>query len=81
MRLAGALDIDPVLRAQRAFTSSIKFKVSAAGIIDGLSWSGAKTNPAGVTNTALGTGTNYELAASYIKNVPMAVARFDAPSF
>jgi len=81
MLMADNLTIDPVIRAQRAFTSSLKFKVSFGGMIDGLSWSGTKVNPALVTNTALATGTNYELAASYIKNVPMAVARFAAPTF
>jgi len=81
MRLGGGVNIDPVLRAHRAFTSSIKFRLSMAGIVDGLSWGSAKSNPANVTNTALATGTNYEQAATYIKNVPMCVARFDAPSF
>jgi hypothetical protein len=81
MKMGAGVQIDPVLRSKRSFTDSIKFRVKAAGIIEGLSWGSAKTNPANVTNTALATGTNYEQAATYIKNVPMAVARFDAPSF
>jgi hypothetical protein len=81
MLMADKLTIDPILRAHRAFTSSIKFKVSFGGIVDGLSWGTAKANPATVTNTALATGTNYSQAATNIKNVPLAVARFDAPSF
>jgi hypothetical protein len=81
MKLGGGVNIDPVLRSQRSFTDSIKFRVKACGIVEGLSWGSAKTNPANVTNTALATGTNYEQAASYIKNVPMCVARFDAPTF
>jgi len=81
MKLGGGVQIDPVLRSQRSFTDSIKFRVKGCGIIEGLSWSAAKSNPANVTNTALATGTNYEQAATYIKNVPMAVARFAAPSF
>jgi hypothetical protein len=80
-KMADTLSIDPVIRGERAFTSSIKFKVSFAGMVDGLSWGSAKSNPADVTNTALATGTNYEKAATYMKNVPMCVARFDAPTF
>ena len=81
MKMANTLSIDPVVRSQRAFTDSIKFKVSFAGMVDGLSWGSAKANPAAVTNTALATGTNYEQAATNIKNVRMAVVRFDAPTF
>jgi hypothetical protein len=81
MKMGGLLNIDPVIRGTRSFTSSIKFKVSAGGIMEGLSWSAAKVNPATVTNTVLATGTNYEQAATNIKNVPMAVYRCDAPSF
>jgi hypothetical protein len=80
-KMADRLSIDPVIRAERAFMDSLKFKTSFAGIIDGLSWGTAKSNPANVTNTALATGTNYEQAATYMKNVPMCVVRFDAPSF
>lgn len=81
MKLAGGVHIDPVLRGRRAFLDTIKFKVASAGIVTGLAWSGAKVNPAAITNTALATGTNYELAATYIKNVPMCTARFAAPTF
>jgi hypothetical protein len=81
MKMGGGVNIDPVQRSIRSFTDSIKFRVKGAGMIQGLSWSSAKVNPANITNTALATGTNYEQAATYIKNVPMCVARFDAPSF
>jgi hypothetical protein len=81
MLMGEALNIDPVIRATRSFKDSIKFKLSMGGMVDGLSWSAAKVNPATVTNTALATGTNYEQAATYIKNVPMAVAHFAAPTF
>ena len=81
MMMSGAPDIDPFIRKERSFQDSIKFRIKAGGIVEGLSWTGAKSNPAAVTNTALATGTNYELAKAFIKNVPMCVARFDAPSF
>jgi len=81
MKLSGAPSIDPVIRATRSFKDSIKFKVSLGGIVKGLSWSASKVNPATITNTVLATGTNYEQAATNIKNVPMAVVRFDAPTF
>jgi hypothetical protein len=81
MLMADNLSIDPVIRSRRAFKDSIKFKVSLGGMVDGLSWSAAKVNPADVTNTSLATGTNYEQAATNIKNVPLAVVRFDAPTF
>jgi hypothetical protein len=74
-------NIDPIVRGQRSFTDSIKFRVKLGAIVKGLSWSGSKVNPADVTNAALQTATNYELAAAYIKNVPMAVMRCDAPTF
>nr|BDD44688.1 hypothetical protein 18 [Legionellales bacterium] len=73
--------MDPIVRGQRSFTDSIKFKLGLGAIIKGLSWSGSKVNPADNDNTALATGTNYEQATAYIKNVPMACVRFDAPSF
>ncbi len=79
MRLADSPDIDPVIRSRRGFKDTIKFRVRLGGIIEGLSWSSAKANV--VTNTDLSTGTNYELMFTNIKNVPMAVARFDAPTF
>lgn len=79
MKIADRLSIDPFLREKRAFKDSIKFMSRLGGIIDGLSWSAAKTNI--VTNTDLATGTNYELFKNNIKNVPMCVVRFDAPSF
>jgi hypothetical protein len=81
MLLAEGLNIDPVVRSRRAFKDSIKFKVALGGMIDGLSWGSTKVNPATVTNTTLATGTNYEQAATNIKNVPMAVAHFAAPTF
>ena len=81
MRLSGAPSIDPVIRSTRSFKDSIKFKVSMGGIVKGLSWSASKVNPATVTNTSLATGTNYEKAATNMKNVPMCVVRFDAPTF
>lgn len=81
MKLSGAPSIDPVIRSTRSFKDSIKFKISLGGIVKGLSWASAKVNPATVTNTVLGTGTNYEQAATNIKNVPMACVRFDAPTF
>lgn len=73
--------IDPIVRGQRSFTDSIKFRVKLGAIVKGLSWSGSKVNPADLTNTALQTATNYEQAAAYMKNVPMAVMRCDAPTF
>jgi len=79
MKLSGAPKIDPFIRATKAFKDSVKFRLRLGGIVDGLSWSAAKTNI--VTNTDLATGTNYEQAATYMKNVPMCVVRFDAPSF
>ena len=81
MMMSASPEVDPFIRSKRSFADSIKFKIRAGGIIEGLSWTGAKANPATVTNTALATGTNYELAKAYIKNVPMAVCRFDAPTF
>lgn len=81
MLMANGVEIDPVFRKELAFKDSIKFKVALGGMVDGLSWSATKVNPANVTNTALATGTNYEQAATYIKNVPMAVYRCDAPTF
>jgi hypothetical protein len=81
MKLSGSPAIDPVIRATRSFKDSIKFKISLGGIVKGLSWGSAKANPATITNTTLGTGTNYEQAATNIKNVPMACVRFDAPTF
>jgi hypothetical protein len=72
MMMADTLKIDPVFRKERAFADSIKFMVSMAGMVDGMSWGSAKANPASITNTALQTGTNYEQAATNIKNVPMA---------
>lgn len=73
--------IDPIIRGRRSFTDSIKFLVGLGGIVRGLSWSGSKVNPADNDNTALALGTNYEKSFTNIKNVPMAVVRFDAPSF
>jgi hypothetical protein len=81
MLMAATPNIDPVIRGTRKFSDSVKFRVKLGGMVDGLSWSAAKVNPANVTNTTLATGTNYEQAATNIKNVPMAVARFDAPTF
>ncbi len=74
-------DVDPVIRSTRAFKDSIKFRIKLGGMIDGLSWTDSKVNPALVTNTELADGTNYKQAAVNIKNVPMAVVRFDAPTF
>jgi hypothetical protein len=74
-------DIDPFIRQERAFKTSVKFRIQAGGVIDGLSWSGSKVNPAQVGLSDLATGTNYELAKTNIKNVPMAVGRWDAPTF
>lgn len=79
MLVAEKLSIDPFIRSKRAFKDSTKFMVRLGGIIDGLSWASAKANI--VSNTDLATGSNYELAKTNIKNVPLAVARFDAPTF
>lgn len=80
--LLGAMpDIDPVLRGTRKFTSISKFRVKMGGVVSGLSWSASQSNPANTTNTALATGTNWEQAATNIKNVPMAVVKFAAPTF
>lgn len=73
--------VDPIVRGVRSFTDSIKFRVKLGAIIDGLSWSGTKANPATVTNAQLQTASNYSAAATYMKNVPMAVMRCDAPTF
>jgi hypothetical protein len=81
MLLGATPNMDPVLRAHRAFKSTSKFRVKMGGVMSGLSWSAAQSNPANTTNTALATGTNWELAATNVKNVPMAVVRFDAPTF
>ena len=81
MLLGATPNMDPVLRAHRAFKSTSKFRVKMGGVVSGLSWSATQSNPANTTNTALATGTNWELAATNIKNVPMAVVRFDAPTF
>jgi len=81
MLMRESLNIDPVIRATRSFKDSIKFKVALGGMVDGLSWSATKVNPATVTNTSLATGTNYEQAATNIKNVPMAVYRCAVPTF
>lgn len=79
MLMSGAPKIDPFIRSIRGFKDSSKFYIRLGGIVDGLSWGTAKANI--VTLTDLATGTNYELAKTNIKNVPMAVCRFDAPSF
>jgi hypothetical protein len=81
MLLGATPNMDPVLRAHRAFKSTSKFRVKMGGVMSGLSWSATQSNPANTTNTALATGTNWELAATNVKNVPMAVVRFDAPTF
>jgi len=81
MLLGATPNMDPVLRDFRSFKSITKFRVKMGGVVSGLSWSGTQSNPANTTNTALATGSNWELAATNIKNVPMAVVRFDAPTF
>lgn len=81
MLLGANPQIDPFIRDKRAFKDSLKFRIKMGGIITGLSWSATKSNPANTTNTALATGTNYEQAATYVKNIPIAVVRFDAPTF
>ncbi len=81
MLLGATPNMDPVLRAHRAFKSTSKFRVKMGGVVSGLSWEGTQSNPANTTNTALATGTNWAQAATNIKNVPIAVVRFDAPTF
>jgi hypothetical protein len=81
MLLGATPNMDPVLRDFRSFKSISKFRVKMGGVVSGLSWGATQSNPANTTNTALATGTNWSQAVTNIKNLPMAVVRFDAPTF
>jgi hypothetical protein len=79
--LGAVPELDTPLKNHRSWKTTIKFKIKMGGVFEGLNWAATQANTATTTNTALQTAANWTLAATNIKNVPMAVARFDAPTF